>query len=145
MTTAMRHRGRWHLTVIGSRVLLAAIFGASSGCYTGPHALEFGPARSGHGVAGQLILQNQRVQGELLALSDTALLMESANRILLIPRSAVDEARFENLPAHRGADLTGDVFEAYRLLSRFPAGISATTLRTLLFQFGQSELTVVRD
>lgn len=126
-------------------VLLAAVFEAAGACYTGPHVLEFLPARSGHGVSGELVVQNQRVRGELLALSDTAVMMESAGRILLIPRSAISEARFEGLNAHSGVELMGDVLEQYRLMSRFPAGISTTTLRSLLAQSGQSELTVVRD
>ena len=126
-------------------VLLAGVVEAAGACYTGPHVLEFLPARSGHGVDGELVVRNQRVRGELLALSDTAVVMESAGRMLLIPRSAISEARFEALKAHSGAELTGDVLEQYRLMSRFPAGISAPTLRSLLAQTGQSELTVVRD
>lgn len=138
----MCHRGRW--TTIGMGVLLTAVIGTSSGCYTGPQVLGFAPARSGHGVDGELIVHSQRVRGELLAVTDTALVMASGNRILLISHSSIDEARFEGLTTHRGADVTGDVLELYRLMSRFPGGISTTTLRTLLAQSGQSELTVIR-
>lgn len=145
MTAAMRHRMDLRWTRARIFLVVAATVVTSSGCYTGPHALEFSPARSGHGVAGELVLQNQSVRGELLASSDTAFVMESASRILLIPRSAVYETRFEGLRDHRGADLSGDVLEKYRLMSRFPAGISAGMLRMLLAQTGQSELTVVRD
>ena len=43
-----------------------------------------------------------------------------------------------------GAELTGELLDQHRLMSRFPMGIPPEALRSLLRQSGQSELKVVK-
>jgi len=104
--------------------------------------IELGPVRS-HGVDGQLVVHGRRVSGELLEVSDTAFVLQSGDVVVLVPRVDIDESNFRGLETHRGAELTGEVVEQHRLLSRFPMGMPPAALRSLLRQSGQSELKVI--
>ena len=104
--------------------------------------IELGPVRS-HGVDGQLVAHGRRVSGELLEVRDTAFVLLSGDAIVLVPKFAIEESNFRGLDVHRGAELTGEVLEQHRLLSRFPMGMPPAALRSLLRQSGQSELKVI--
>ena len=63
--------------------------------------------------------------------------------VVMIPKFVVDEAIFQGFDSVRAKDLVGDVLEQYRLLSRYPAGMSPATLHILLAECGQRELKIV--
>lgn len=129
------------------RVRAAALLAGLSlltSCVVGPRALDYAPAQTAHGVQGQFIVLGQRIKGELLEVSDTAFVIETSDAVVMIPKFVVDEAIFQGFDSVRAKDLVGDVLEQYRLLSRYPAGMPAATLHTLLAETGQQELKIVR-
>ena len=111
-------------------------------CTSNARNIELGPVRS-HGIDGQLVVHGRHVSGELLEASDTAFVMQTGDAIVLVPKFAIDESNFRGLEVHRGAELTGELLEQHRLLSRFPMGMPPAALRSLLRQSGQSELRVI--
>jgi hypothetical protein len=129
-------RPRSGLAVVASLVLI-------SGCGSSINSLELGPARP-HGADGQLIIHGRRISGELLAVSDTAFVLQTGDGIVLVPKFAIDESNFRDLDVHRGSELAGNILEQHRFMSRFPMGMTPEVLRSLLRQSGQSELKVVR-
>lgn len=111
-------------------------------CTSTARNIEVEPVRS-HGIDGQLVVRGRHVSGELLEASDTAFVMQTGDAIVLVPKFAIDESNFRGLEVHRGAELSGELLEQHRLLSRFPMGIPPAALRSLLRQSGQSELRVI--
>jgi hypothetical protein len=127
---------RRHLTSIVAATLLA------TGCVIGPSMSRNG----GSGPAGaQLRVVSERsfVEGELLAVEDTVLLMlvDSTN----IP-SLRHAGRFARVPLWEIRNAPGVIRikgpwtaeqrERYRRLSRYPFGVSATLERRLLARYG---------
>lgn len=124
----------------------AAVFASlvvmSTSCGSSINYLEVGPART-HGADGQIVVNGRHISGELLAVSDTAFVLQTGDGIVLVPKLAIDEANFRDLDVHRGSELAGSVLEQHRLMSRFPMGMTPDVLRSLLRQSGQSELKVI--
>jgi hypothetical protein len=125
--------------------VLLGCLSALAGCVIGPRVSEYRPVEAGHGVTGQFIVRGRRLEGELLAVSDSALVIQSTDGLLLISKLLIDEASFGGLGVVGSKDLVGDVLEQYRLLSRYPAGIAPATLQALLAEAGQEELKVLRQ
>jgi hypothetical protein len=121
----------------------AAVVLALASCTPGPRVLDFGPAQTGHGVEGQLVVRGHRIKGELLEVSDTAFVMQTGDGVVLVPKFTIDELSFWGLDWYSARDLVGDVLEQHRLMSRFPAGIPPAALRALLAESHQSEIRVV--
>ena len=110
---------------------------ATTGCILGRSLATFQPARSPHGITLTIIgWTGIRFQGELLALSDSGLLMLVDERVAFVYADAIEQVR--TAPGATGFFVgDGDLRNsksAQRLipLSRYPAGISAPVLRQLL-------------
>jgi hypothetical protein len=130
--------------VLGSRRAIAVVASLvlMSACGSSINYMELGPARP-HGADGRMIVNGRHISGELLAVSDTAFVLQTRDGIVLVPKLAIDESNFRDLDVHRGSELAGDILERHRLMSRFPMGMTPEVLRSLLRQSGQSELKVI--
>lgn len=120
-----------------------------AGCHVGSRAETFAPARGPAGVEVAVALRDRRpLKGELLTVGDTALLVLSEGRVVLVPASAalgVQLAqRSDVLLAARDGKLgpSGALGEV-RLVSRFPQGLTPVLLRRLLVAYGQTAPDVV--
>ncbi len=100
-------------------------------------------------AGARITLQTQRtgVDGELLAVRDSAfLVLGDGERVVLVPYRAILGGEVEDLGKRfitAGIPSAG-AQERLRLISRFPQGVSPELLPELLLAYGQSELAVVR-
>lgn len=114
-----------------------------AGCGMGPTTRNFAPATGPRGIATDLRVKwgpRGRVQGEVLEVQDTALMILSANRLVLVPIRVIQYGRFsrrgtmiENGKAHRGT------LDELRQVSRFPDGMRPEIKARLLAAYGQTE------
>jgi hypothetical protein len=86
------------------------------------------------------------LEGELLAVTDTAYFLYGSSGVALVPFGATRQAWFPDLPLRLRARVAPDArtAERLRLHSRFPQGMGADLLRRLLERYEQPELVVVR-
>jgi hypothetical protein len=131
--------------VVVFAVVTALAASALSSCASRVRPDYVGPAQTGHGVEGELVVHGQRVKGELLEVSDTAFVLQTRAGVVLVPKFTIDESSFRGLELFRGSELAGKVLEQHRLLSRFPAGMPAAVLQSLLRQAGQSEIKIITE
>jgi hypothetical protein len=111
---------------------------------------KFAPAHEPAGVAIRLRLHfgkgTQLVAGELLAVQDSGLLLRDSTRIVFVPN---DSVRYGETTT-RGTGLSfarkpvGSTREQLRLLSRFPGGVSADLLSSLLAAYGRDSVETAR-
>lgn len=124
-----------------SSLVLVALVG-SMGCVVGPTTREFDPATGPKGIAADLQVEwgrTGRLQGELLEVQDTALVLLSANRVTLVPIRVIRIGRFS-----RRGTLIGDGYASeqslsrLRSVSRFPGGLTPEVRARLLAAYGQT-------
>ncbi|HYU27916.1 MAG TPA: hypothetical protein VEK83_02705 [Gemmatimonadales bacterium] len=127
-------------------ILVSAALVLAAGCYHGPGLGNFEPAHSPEGIAADLHLRKTRVRGELLAVQDSALIvLADPGGIVMVPVDSIRLGSFGDLGPLLGE--SGDVArsrERLRLLSRFPAGLTAELRTRLLAAYGQREIQVVQ-
>ena len=117
--------------------------------HAGPGPDDYPPAHSAAGVSASLVLatnSSSRVDGELLEVRDSALVILTRDRVVAVPFSTIDSGTFADSPVavgHREKPLPGD-FQSIRLVSRYPQGIPAEALRRILASKGQDALVVLR-
>ena len=131
-------------TLIGAVVIAAAL-----ACSVGTRVKKFAPAQEPAGVAIRLRLHfgkgTQLVAGELLAVQDSGILLRDSTRILFIPN---DSVRYGETTT-RGTGLafarkpTGSTREQLRLLSRYPDGVSAALLSSLIAVYGRDSVETI--
>jgi hypothetical protein len=113
-------------------------------CPVGTPAGRFEPARGPGGVAADLrLVERGRVRGELLALTDSALVIRDS-AIAVVRYASIREGTFRQVGAvsfNRRAPRDGDR-DRLRRVSRFPQGLSPELLQRLLEAHGQSEPVV---
>lgn len=123
-------------------ILVGALFVGA--CYHGQFLNSFPPAQSAAGIAADIRLRKGRVQGELLEVQDSALvLVTTAGRVTLIQFDVIRQGKF----GQKGwlIDLTNDVPVAeLRSLSRYPSGLTPELRARVLSAYGQTEIEVVR-
>lgn len=118
---------RAHLTTLALVLTLA-------GCFTGPSAESFRPARSPRGVTVELRLASQRLRGELLEVRDTAFVVSRTAGIALVRFRDVRSASFQQMSLRyegRRAP-SAALLQQMRRVSRFPSGLPPEGWRTLL-------------
>jgi len=139
------------------RSLLAALLVVSA-CVMGPRTSRVGPVREPRGTLAEVRRGRAQFTAELLAVTDTALLVVRmpARRVALVPYGSITRVRFPELPssyALRGAAKRADgspearipapeLREELRLWSRYPH-VSAELLARLLQAYGQDSLEVL--
>lgn len=130
-----------------SSIVLTVVVAA--GCMIGPTTRNFAPATGPQGIAADLRVKwgpKGRVQGELLSLvvglevHDTALMVLSSSRLVLVPLRVIQMGRFkgrgtliENGRARRSS------LEQLQLVSRFPDGMKPEVMARLLAAYGQTQ------
>ena len=125
--------------MLRSLIVPAAVLGFSA-CMVGPSGANFAPANWPDGIEADLRLKGSRIQGELLEVQDSALLVLRDDRVVLVPLAAIRVGSFrqrgvlvENGRARRSALLD------LKLVSRFPAGLTPELKARLLAAYGQTE------
>jgi hypothetical protein len=130
------------------RVRLAVLSLAATACvvHTGLQPSEFSPASSGTGINANLTVGQTKITGELLEVRDTAVVILTPDRVLLVPFPAIAHGTF----AHTDMEITNglrrgddDNMTDVRMLSRYPYGIPADALRRLLASRRQDSLAVI--
>lgn len=124
-----------------SWLVLVALVGVL-GCAVGPTTREFGPATGPRGIAADLRVRwgpTGRIRGELLEVHDTALVVLSADRVLLVPIRLIRSGRFSG----RGTLIedgraSGRSLARMKVVSRFPAGLTPELRTRLLAAYGQT-------
>lgn len=135
----------WHWVIAAPSLAMCA----TTGCILGRSLGTFEPARSPHGITLTITGRTGiRFDGELLALSDSGLLMLVDERVAFVYADAID--RVKTAPGAESFFVSdGDlrnIPSAQRLipLSRYPAGISGPVLRQLLNTCSQEVPELVR-
>lgn len=121
---------------------LAAIAACSS-----PQLRNYAPAQRPAGLLVQLRRDTLTRAVELLAVSDTGLLVLDQTHLTFAPYVGIDDLSAKDLPAlqqwpERTAPPT-EVRDRLRRLSRFPQGVSGDLLAQLLRAYGQDSLVVL--
>jgi hypothetical protein len=130
------------------RAALAVLLVAAAGCRLGTTVPKFAPALAPEGVRTTLTLRSGRVQGELLAVTDTAFVIRryaETPPVALVPYRAIHGSAFHQVgaPVEGGHPPRERDRERLRLVSRFPQGLSPELLQQLLAGYGQTELVVL--
>ena len=126
------------------RVALAATIGLTA-CVVrvGNGLAEFEPTYRVEGVSGAVGLPARQVQGELLELRDTAIVMLAENRVVLIPNRVIVLVSFPSIRDANGWPLRAAARDQLRLVSRFPYGMPPEAAQRLLQAKGQDSIAVV--
>jgi hypothetical protein len=122
--------------------IVPALVLGSMGCFIGPTTRSFGPAAGPKGIAADLRVKwgpTGRLQGELLDVQDTALVLLRDNRVTLVPIRLIKIGRFS-----RRGTLIEDGRTSQRSLAglrtvcRFPGGLTPEVTSRLLAAYGQT-------
>jgi len=120
----------------------------AAACSFGPRVSRFGPATHVAGVGAKVARGDSTFGAELLAVTDTALLLVRDTRIVLAQYRSVDWVVFPSLSERytitRGQPPAGQAREQLRLFSRYPSGVSASLLAELLAAYHQDSVDVLR-
>jgi len=124
-----------------SLLALVALFGLM-GCAVGPSTRTFGPANGPKGIEADLRVRwgpRGRIQGEVLEVQDTALVLLSADRVVFVPIRGIWVGRF----SRRGTlieegRVSRQSLSRLRIVSRFPSGLTPEVRARLLAAYGQT-------
>jgi hypothetical protein len=119
-----------------------------SACSIGTTIKRFAPSNGPDGVATTVRRGRAFFNAELLAATDTALLLvREPARVVLVRYDAASRVEFTGLPAEytlrRGRSPDSTTLERLRLWSRFPAGVDSLLLQRLLSAYRQGSLEVL--
>ena len=127
-----------------SVILVAAL----AACSVGTSAKQFEPAGKPGGAEVALDFGRRRLplQGELLAVEDSALVVLHSDSVARVPLSVIRSGqlvpRGSRATFIRGR-LSENMRERFRLLSRYPDGLSPELLQRLLAAYGQTDVLVI--
>jgi hypothetical protein len=127
-------------------VLLLAAAATAAACVVGPRASTYEPALTARGTSCRVTVQRPRrtLEGELLALQDTAALLVMNRKVWLIPYRGIRDSNCRSAGPiifdRRSGRLRAEQATSLRLRSRYPQGVSDELLRRLLAAYAQSEL-----
>lgn len=137
----MTKHEQWLRRAIRAALLAPLVAGA---CYFGPSVENFPPATAPGGADVTVRLRRRAVQAELIAVSDSALVVRDEARLLRVRWADVEYvrvARFgEFYPYRAGAPRELDQL---RRVSRFPQGLTPQIERTMLGALGRDSIEVV--
>jgi hypothetical protein len=115
-------------------------------CYVGTRAETLELAREPRGATVQLQTRSGPVNGELLEVRDTALVvLVPQQRLKLVPYHVIRRGEVELLREvpSGGRQPSAVRRQQLRRISRYPQGLTAETERALLAAYAQAELEVV--
>jgi hypothetical protein len=114
-----------------------------SGCAIGaPAARNLPVAVSPQGIQGSVAVAEQVYQGELLTVTDSAIVL-AAGKLMSINRAQAGEIAFGPYVRANGRLMSAQQWETLRMGSRFPYGIPPTALEALLRRYEQTAVEVV--
>lgn len=129
---------------------------AFNACHVGHSVKEFAPAFGPNGILTDLQLKGVRVEGELLEVRDSGLLVLWKKRVpagqqqrlvvTSVPLAAIRSGRFDlyGTLIVNGAPAAKNSLERLRLVSRFPKGLTPELRAALLTAHGQTEPDAAR-
>jgi hypothetical protein len=142
-----------------SRFFISSLVaGAIAGCSYGPRIDDFRSATGPEGATVRVTVPGAAYHGQLLETRPDAILILSSARIETKSGDAVQSAetrirllpfaRIESVQFQRGSKIEGHKWlpadaasrERFRLLSRFPQGLTPDLLQQLLKMYGQTEV-----
>lgn len=128
---------------IGVALATAALMAASA-CHVGTRASSYAPAQHAEGAWVAYGPTTAQDTAELLAASDSDIVVVRNGALLRIPYAAVPHLDIAAAGVHleRKAPSAAEL-ERTRLLSRFPQGISPDLERRLVAAYGQDSVRVV--
>lgn len=107
-----------------------------AGCMVGTSGRNYAPARGPAGATVSLELPGKRVvQGELLAVEDTTLLVLEQQRPIRVAIAAIESGKAPRI-SFAGRTMSPATRERLRLVSRYPQGVSAELEARLLQAYG---------
>ncbi len=119
---------------------------AVTACSLGTRVSSFDPATGPQGVFGTISTRDTTLRAEVLAVSDTALIVVRAGNVELVSYAAITYASFAQLGSsydiENGHPPDAATLERLRLLSRFPQGVTPELLRQLLAAYHDDSLRV---
>ena len=129
---------------------------ALNACHVGPSAENFAPAIGPDGIWADLRLKGVRVEGELLEVKDSGLLVLWKKRVTagqrqprvvtFVPLAAIRRGSFDRYGTLivDGAPVAKGALQRLRLVSRFPKGLNPEIRAALLTVHGQTEPDAAR-
>lgn len=128
-----------------SVVVAAGLVVVSGACYFGPRAHTYGPARTAQGIR---VLINGELNAELLVVSDTALLVQhfTPSRLVFVPYGMLRTITFRQSaglnygPVGVGRVPHAELRSRWRLVARYPQGLTAEQVQELLRLMGRAGL-----
>jgi hypothetical protein len=126
---------------------LAAVLAAMlAACTLGPTIAEFEPAHRAAGAPTTVRVGKSSVGGELLAASDSGVILLAREGITFIPYRAIRNGVTRGMPADFGLGDAPDreMLRMLRNLSRYPQGVSSELLEKLLAAYRQPSPLVVQ-
>ena len=109
-----------------------------AGCAVGSKAKNYAPAQGPAGATLELELAGERaLTGELLAVTDSSLLVQSDSRLHRVRWSLIDSGKAPKI-SFSGPAPKPEVRERLRLISRYPQGVSPELQSRLLQAYGQT-------
>jgi hypothetical protein len=126
-----------YVTILSLLALTSCVF------RFGQHVRDYDPATRASGTGATINTATLQVAGELLEVSDTALVVLTSSRVTLVPTRLISAMRFDDLPISQPSSLTPEEARRLRLLSRFPYGMPDEALRRLMTSRQQPTLHIV--
>lgn len=105
---------------------------------------RYPPANRASGTIAHIIAERETIRGELLEVRDSALLVLTADRLVLVRDRGMSSLQFNDMKRREPLSILSlEERERLRLLSRFPQGIPAAALATILEHHRQTAPTVI--
>ena len=124
-------------------VLLIALSSLGLGCVFGAHVGSFRPANSPNGTVATLLVERTTVNGELLEVRDSGLVVLNNREVTFVPYRAIGASKFKQIGVHLsgGRSPTEAQRSELQLVSRFPQGLTRDMERKLLDVYHQTSIT----
>ena len=123
-------------TMTPANTIVTVVALLAAGCAGGQRLNRYPPALGPAGVSISVGLDKHRVGGELLAVEDSTLLLITASRdavsLVRIPERAIQDVRAVDGITR---SWTAELRERWRLLARYPAGVTRELERRLLVAY----------
>ncbi len=119
-------------------ILTVLAVSLTTGCAVGPSLKSWSPAQSAGGAKATIATAREKLSGEVLSIDDGSLLLLQDDgvgslRLVRIPLVEIASVQEGESKAERWNDKQQ---ERYRLLARYPAGVTPELERRLLAAYG---------
>ena len=126
-------------------ILIIVVLASVVACRVGRRAETLPLAKAPGGAMGTIDLERgNRIEGELLAVDDSALIVLRGQTMVVVPWSNLRQALFPQMQyamRSRGQSPDAATLRSLRLISHFPQGISAELRPKLAAMYGTDSVT----